>query len=94
MEKTHAVRLGHDQKKEWESQVTGLSFKDAVIIKRLVAISMKLADGDTSSELVEEASKLSEEFLESDLSHILLLTFGDRVGFYETHEISPEVGHG
>lgn len=90
----HLVRLEHDQQNEWESQVDGVTFEDAVIIKRLVMISMKLGEGGASHELINEARKLNEEFIESNLEHLMTLTFGARVHVCETHDISPEVGHG
>lgn len=90
----HFVSIEHDQQNEWESQVAGVTFQDAVIIKRLAMVSMKLGEGVTSSELIDEARKLNEEFLESNLGHLMTLVFGARVNVHETHEISPEVGHG
>lgn len=93
MNKIHAVTLEHDKQKEWESQVAGLSFKDAGIINRLVAISMKVAEGGASPGLVEEASRLNDEFLESDLSWILANTFGTRFTLVEHCAVSPEIGH-
>lgn len=94
VKKIHSVLLDHDQKKEWDRMVTGLSFDDAMIIRDLVKITMKLGDSELSPDLIKEASSLSKRFLESELSHVLFMTFAARMTLVDACAISPEAGHG